>query len=183
MYSQNQVLPIRTCKSVCLCSGTILSGMRRVVNRTEAIFSSRRPVTPMSQVTAPASPKLLDRMRETLRGLHYAWKTEKSYVAWVEKFLRFHKDRNGGVWRHPAELGKAEIEQYLTFLAVDQRVSASIRNPESGVFGSAVSLQESPGNRADGDQCGTGQAWSMATGHRSPIARLDNFCRARESDD
>ena len=73
------------------------------------------------------SPKLLDRMREKLRVLHYAWKTEKSYVAWVEKFLRFHKERSGA-WRHPTELGKAEIEQYLTFLAVDQLVSPSTQN-------------------------------------------------------
>ena len=42
----------------------------------------------MSPVTAPAKPKLLDQMREKLRVLHYAWKTEKAYVAWVEKFLR-----------------------------------------------------------------------------------------------
>ncbi|MDA1213607.1 MAG: integron integrase [Planctomycetota bacterium] len=75
-----------------------------------------------------ASPKLLDRMRDKLRVMHYAWKTEKSYVAWVERFLRFHKDRHGGVWRHPVELGKAEIEQYLTFLAVDEHVSPSTQN-------------------------------------------------------
>jgi Phage integrase, N-terminal SAM-like domain len=62
----------------------------------------------------PARPKLLDKMRDKLRVLHYAWKTEKSYVAWVERFLRFHKERSG-TWRHPTELGKAEIEQYLTF--------------------------------------------------------------------
>ena len=49
-------------------------------------------------------------------------------MVWVEKFLRYHKDRNDGVWRHPTELGKAEMEQYLTFLAVDQRVSASTQN-------------------------------------------------------
>ena len=33
------------------------------------------------------SPKLLDQMRDKLRVMHYAWKTEKSYVAWVERFL------------------------------------------------------------------------------------------------
>ena len=43
--------------------------------------------------TVPARPKLLDQMRDKLRVLHYAWKTEKSYVAWVERFLRFHKER------------------------------------------------------------------------------------------
>ncbi len=77
---------------------------------------------------APAKPKLLDQMREKLRVLHYAGKTEKSYVAWVERFLRYHEDRNRGVWRHPTELGKAEIEEYLTYLAVDERVASSTQN-------------------------------------------------------
>jgi len=82
----------------------------------------------MSQITLPAKPKLLDQMRDKLRVLYYAWKTEKSYVAWVERFLRYHKERNGRIWRHPTELGKAEIEQYFTFLAVDERVAASTQN-------------------------------------------------------
>ena len=93
---------------------------------TESRFSlsSEQPLMPSS---VPASPKLLDQMRDKLRVLHYAWKTEKSYVAWVERFLRFHKDRSG-TWRHPTELGKAEIEEYLTFLAVDEHVSPSTQN-------------------------------------------------------
>jgi site-specific recombinase XerD len=77
---------------------------------------------------SPVKPKILDRMREKLRVLHYPWKTERSYVAWVEKFLRYHRHRNGGTWRRPTELGKAEIEQYLTYLAVDDRVSPSTQN-------------------------------------------------------
>ena len=79
-------------------------------------------------VTKSASPKLLDQMRHALRVRHYAWRTEQSYVAWVERFLRFHKDRSGGIWKHPAESGKAEIEQFLTDLAVESRVSASTQN-------------------------------------------------------
>ncbi|MCA8994991.1 MAG: phage integrase N-terminal SAM-like domain-containing protein [Planctomycetaceae bacterium] len=44
------------------------------------------------------SPKLLDRMRLTLRRLHYSNRTEQAYVAWVERFIRFHGDRNQGAW-------------------------------------------------------------------------------------
>ncbi|MCA8985795.1 MAG: phage integrase N-terminal SAM-like domain-containing protein [Planctomycetaceae bacterium] len=43
----------------------------------------------------------------------------------VEKFLRFHRRRNGGVWRHPDGMGKAEVEEYLTFLAAEQNVAPS----------------------------------------------------------
>lgn len=70
--------------------------------------------------------KLIDRVREKLRLLHYAWATEQSYVAWIERFITFHK--RGDVWRHPTEMGRAEIEQFLTHLATDRHVSASTQN-------------------------------------------------------
>jgi len=70
--------------------------------------------------------KLMDRVRAKLRLLHYAWATEQSYVAWIQRFLIFHK--RGDVWRHPAEMGRAEIEQFLTHLAADRQVSASTQN-------------------------------------------------------
>ena len=47
---------------------------------------------------------------------------------WEEKFLRSHWGRNGGVWRHPAEMGKADVEENLTFLAVQQNVAPSTQN-------------------------------------------------------
>ncbi|MCA9044160.1 MAG: phage integrase N-terminal SAM-like domain-containing protein, partial [Planctomycetaceae bacterium] len=37
---------------------------------------------------------------------HYSYRTEQSYARWVERFLRFHRERNGGHWRHPAQMGK-----------------------------------------------------------------------------
>jgi len=79
----------------------------------------------MSLVKSHGSPKLLDRFKGKLRLKQYAWSTEKAYVSWVEKFLRFHKGRNNSVWKHPAEMGKAEVEEYLTWLAVEQNVAPS----------------------------------------------------------
>jgi integron integrase len=70
--------------------------------------------------------KLLDRVRHKLRLLHYAYPTEKSYVRWIERFIHFH--RRGDTWRHPAEMGTPEIEQFLTHLARDRAVSASTQN-------------------------------------------------------
>ena len=74
------------------------------------------------------TPKLLDQMREKLRVRHYAWRTEQAYLMWIVRFLKFHRDQNGGRWRHPRELGKAEIEQFLTSLAIKSRVAASTQN-------------------------------------------------------
>ena len=67
----------------------------------------------------PQPPKLLDRLRQTLRTKHYAYRTEQAYVGWVRRFILFHDKR------HPQEMGGAEIERFLTHLAVEGHVSAS----------------------------------------------------------
>lgn len=66
--------------------------------------------------------KLLNEVRNTLRVHHYAMKTEKSYVQWIKRYILFHKKR------HPKEMGKLEVEQFLTWLAVDRKVSPSTQN-------------------------------------------------------
>ena len=38
----------------------------------------------------PTAPRLMDQVRETLRFYHYAYNTEKSYVEWILKFIRFN---------------------------------------------------------------------------------------------
>lgn len=67
-------------------------------------------------------PKLLDQVRHTLRLKHYSYQTEKTYVQWVKRFIMYHDKR------HPTEMGKEEVEAFLTYLAVDQHVSASTQN-------------------------------------------------------
>lgn len=66
--------------------------------------------------------KLLDVVRERIRAKHYSYRTEKSYIGWIRRYIHFH-DR-----RHPRELGATEIEAFLTDLAVNGRVSASTQN-------------------------------------------------------
>lgn len=67
-------------------------------------------------------PKLMDQMREALRSRHYSHRTEEAYCHWVKRFIYFHHVR------HPAEMGEAEINAFLTHLAVVGRVSASTQN-------------------------------------------------------
>ena len=64
-------------------------------------------------------PKLLDQMRDALRARHYSPRTEQAYVAWARRYIYFHHIR------HPAEMGDAEINAFLTHLAVVDKVSAS----------------------------------------------------------
>ncbi len=61
-------------------------------------------------------------MKNTLRRKHYAYRTEKTYLDWARRYILFHNKR------HPKEMGAPEIENYLTYLAVDQKVSASTQN-------------------------------------------------------
>ena len=57
-------------------------------------------------------PKLLDQVRQQIRLRNYSIRTERVYAEWIKRFIRFHS------YRHPAEMGAAEIEAYLTHLAV-----------------------------------------------------------------
>ncbi|MGH8556662.1 MAG: integron integrase, partial [Methylococcales bacterium] len=75
-----------------------------------------------SQKFSGAQPRLLDRVRDKIRLKHYSIRTEQAYTDWVKRFiLHFGK-------RHPSELGAAEVEAFLTHLAVHGRVAASTQN-------------------------------------------------------
>jgi integron integrase len=67
-------------------------------------------------------PKLLDQVRARIRVMHYSIRTEQAYVDWARRFILFHNKR------HPAEMGKTELEAFLSYLAVERRVSASTQN-------------------------------------------------------
>jgi integron integrase len=63
---------------------------------------------------------LLDQLREQIRYRHYSLRTEEAYVHWVRAFVRFH-----GPARHPRDMGRAELEGFLTWLAAERGVSPS----------------------------------------------------------
>ncbi|MEZ4710237.1 MAG: integron integrase [Caldilineaceae bacterium] len=66
--------------------------------------------------------KLLDQVRDAIRLKNYAYSTEKTYVDWIIRFIRFHN------LRHPREMNSPEIEAFLTDLAVGQNVAPSTQN-------------------------------------------------------
>ena len=67
-------------------------------------------------------PKLLDQVREHIRFKHYSIRTEQAYLHWVRDYILFHKKR------HPKEMGKNEVTEFLTHLAVKGKVAASTQN-------------------------------------------------------
>jgi hypothetical protein len=76
----------------------------------------------VGEFAIPEPPRLLDRLRWAIRVRHLSPRTEECYVSWTERFIRFHS------MRHPNTMGAAEIETFLTDLAVKGHVSASTQN-------------------------------------------------------
>jgi integron integrase len=72
--------------------------------------------------TGANAPRLLDQVRQAIRVRHYSIRTEESYTRWIRYFIRFHK------LRHPRDMGGEEINQFLTFLAVQRNVSPATQN-------------------------------------------------------
>jgi hypothetical protein len=71
----------------------------------------------------PERPKkLLDLVREAIRVKHYSYRTEESYVYWVRRYILFHNKQ------HPKDMGSAEVEVFLTHLAITGWVAASTQN-------------------------------------------------------
>ena len=79
--------------------------------------------------TSARAPKssLLDQTQRLIRAKHMSIRTERSYLNWIERFLRFHRERRGE-WVHPSELSDADINAFLSHLAVEGNVAASTQN-------------------------------------------------------
>jgi hypothetical protein len=69
-----------------------------------------------------SQPKLLDRVRAVARLKRLSYKTEKSYVYYIKRYILFHQKRR------PTEMGAEEVRQFLTHLAVERVVAASTQN-------------------------------------------------------
>ncbi|MEA3440146.1 MAG: integron integrase [Chloroflexota bacterium] len=67
-------------------------------------------------------PKLLDQVRHAIQRKNYAMRTEETYTQWIKRFILYHNKR------HPKDMAAQEIEDFLTYLAVEQKVSASTQN-------------------------------------------------------
>jgi integron integrase len=70
----------------------------------------------------PAEGELLERVRVAIRGRHYSFRTEKAYLGWIRRYIRFHGQRN------PEALGAPEVAAYLAHLASAGHVSAGTQD-------------------------------------------------------
>jgi len=77
----------------------------------------RNPIGPAQQ-----APEVLAAARERMRTRHLALRTEQAYLQWMRRFIDFHHRTQ------PRELGAPAVEQFLTYLAVQRKVSAATQN-------------------------------------------------------
>lgn len=75
-----------------------------------------------TKTTTYPPPKLLDQVREKIRYKHYSLSTENTYISWIRQYILFNEKR------HPSEMGAAEVEAFLTYLATTRHVSSSTQN-------------------------------------------------------
>ncbi len=91
--------------------------------------------------------RLFDQVREVMRFHHYSLRTEEAYLQWIRRYLQFHRcvltlsqsapppppppppgGGGGGGWRHPREMGAAEVAAFLGHLATERDVAAATQN-------------------------------------------------------
>ncbi len=85
------------------------------------------PVKNNSKDIPMESPVILKRVREAIRLKHYSYSTERAYIDWLKRFFAYLqnvKEKNVSV----QNLSDDDIRDYLTYLAVKQRVSSSTQN-------------------------------------------------------
>ena len=66
--------------------------------------------------------KLIAVVRDALRTKGYAYSTEKTYLNWIRRYIRFHLPS------HPREVATDGVKKFLTHLAVDEHVSGGTQN-------------------------------------------------------
>lgn len=101
-----------------------LRGIRGVREEPSSYQASGRPAESEFDPTHGSArrPKLLAQVREALEARHYSPRTIRTYVQWIRRYVIHHG------MRHPESMGEAEINTWLTRLAVDAKVSASTQN-------------------------------------------------------
>ena len=64
--------------------------------------------------------RLMDQVREVLRYYHYAYRTEQSYSSWISQYIKFYGGKT-----HPKDMGKNEVERFLSYLTEKRNVAAA----------------------------------------------------------
>ena len=68
--------------------------------------------------------RLLDLVRHAARSRYLSLATERAYVGWIRRYVHFCA-RAAGTYQHPRDLGPAEVQAFLNYLATEREVAPS----------------------------------------------------------
>ena len=121
----------------------------------ESSSTPARRHTPREKLIPNPAATLREQVGEVMRFRHYSPRTETAYWQWIERFLRFHRrpapvaatnahphltpalsppaegaerEKPRWQWRHPREMGGAEVTAFLSHLAAERSVAAATQN-------------------------------------------------------
>jgi integron integrase len=107
------------------------AGPDRAPWSASAATRPRGPATAPAKAGAPpgadhgpawAPEDLLARVRRRIRTRHLSKRTEETYLGWIRRYIDFHGRR------HPAALGRVELQHFVTHLAEAERLGAPSLN-------------------------------------------------------
>ena len=84
--------------------------------------------------------RLMDQVREVLRYYHYSYRTEQSYSSWILQYIKFYGGKT-----HPKDMGKNEVERFLSYLAEKKNVAAATQKQ---ALNALIFLSKTPWGRA-----------------------------------
>ena len=70
---------------------------------------------------------LIREVQRKVRSEYKSIRTERAYLKWIRDYLVYCKNQQGK-WIHPSDLTDQAVTEYLTYLAVDRKVSQSTQN-------------------------------------------------------
>ncbi|WP_263821226.1 integron integrase [Salinibacter sp.] len=76
----------------------------------------------MDGSSSDGSSPFLDRVWSACRRKGYTYQTEKTYLRWIIRYVKYHGTK------HPRTFGKPEVREYLSYLATERTVAASTQN-------------------------------------------------------
>lgn len=66
--------------------------------------------------------KLVTQMRQAIRRKNYSIRTEKAYIQWVVRFVKFHH------FKHPNTMNEKHVQDFLNHLAVKLNMAGATQN-------------------------------------------------------
>lgn len=92
---------------------------------------SRKTPSPRATIGVQGEVKpaeVLEALRTTLRIKHYSYRTEQTYVEWVERYFGYLGETGGILSNGQLCVTKGSIQDFLSYLATRRRVAASTQN-------------------------------------------------------